>query len=374
MTIVCAACGVLLVLFMLVEAFEAMVLPRQVTRPFRLTRTFYRALWSVWRAVADRLPVGRRRDTFYSILGPLSLLLLFVAWGSGLVLGFALLHWSVTPMPSFPDALYFSGVTFTTLGYGDITPQGPLGRVLAVVEAAVGFGFVAVVIGYLPTLYQAFGRRETLIALLDARAGSPPAAGRLLLRLPPIGKTGAALERFMEEGERWSAELLESHLSFPVLSYYRSQHDNQSWLAALVCILDASALLLTVVDGVDRRLVRLAYAMARHAIVDLALVMRRGPQAAAADRLPEARLCELAQELRKLGVSVRDDGEALAELARLRGLYEPFAVALSHHFRLRVLDVWPADERPDNWQTSAWMRRACPIQSLGMPSRDDHFD
>src|SRR5262249_28449260 len=144
------------------------------------------------------------------------------------------------------DTLYLSGATFTTLGYGDVVPPGNTGRALAVVEAAAGFGFFAMVIGYLPVLYQSFSRRATLISLLDSRAGSPPAAGRLLLRLVPGG--GSAMERLLERAEEWSAELLESHLSYPMLSYYRSQHDNQSWLAALACILDTCALLLTAAD------------------------------------------------------------------------------------------------------------------------------
>src|SRR5262249_58959300 len=114
-----------------------------------------------------------------------------------------------------------------------LAPVGPAGRFLPVVEAGTGVVFFAVVIAYLPVLYQAFSRRETLISLLDARAGSPPCAGRLLLRLAPGPADGVALQRFLEQAEEWSAELLEGQLSYPVLGYYRSQHDNQSWLAAL---------------------------------------------------------------------------------------------------------------------------------------------
>src|SRR6185503_625334 len=104
-----------------------------------------------------------------------------------------------------------------------------------------------------------------------------PAAGRMLLRTPP--GSGGCLTGFLAEAERWAAEVLEGHLSFPVLGYYRSQHDNQSWLAALACALDASALLLTVADGTDRTQARLTFAMARHALVDLGLVLRRPPAA-----------------------------------------------------------------------------------------------
>ncbi|HYT92024.1 MAG TPA: potassium channel family protein [Gemmataceae bacterium] len=361
--------GGLLLAVVLAEAFEALVLPRRVTRSYRLTRLYYRTAWGMWKALGALVP-ARWRQTWLSVFGPLSLLLLFVVWAVGLVIGFGLLQHAVSPALALPDALYLSGATFTTLGYGDITPSGYAGRALAVLEAGTGFGYFAVVVGYLPVLYQAFSRRETLISMLDARAGSPPSAGRLLLRAGPAG--GVAVGRFLERAEEWAAELLESHLSYPVLGYYRSQHDNQSWLAALVCTLDASALVLTVAGGTDRPQARLTFAMARHALVDLALVLHRHP-GAAADRLPPERLKVLFAALRAAGVEVRDDAAAIAALAELRGLYEPAAAALARYFGFALPDVWLEEERPDNWRTSAWARPAAPLTSLGGPLADDHF-
>jgi hypothetical protein len=374
MTIAYALAGAVLVLAVLAEAFEALVQPRRVTRRLRFSRFYYRAGWRAWRAAADLVRAGPRRETLLSVFGPLSLLGLFATWAAGLVAGFGLLHHAAAPRPGgLADSLYFSGVTFTTLGYGDLSPVGPASRLLAVAEAATGFGFFAIVIAYLPVLSQAFSRREAFIALLDARAGSPPAAARMLLRLPPGPGDGGHLTRFLEEAERWAAEVLEAQLSFPVLGYYRSQHDNQSWLAAMTCALDASALLLTVADGADRRQARLTFAMCRHAVVDLSLVLGRPPREMAADRLPEARLRDLLAALRAAGVAVRDDPAALARLTELRGLYEPFAAALAGYFRLTLPVIWPEAERPDNWQTSAWMRRADPITALGADPKDDHF-
>src|SRR5262249_24065547 len=157
-----------------------------------------------------------------------------------------------------------------------------------------------------------------------------------LLRTPPEERSGSCLTDFLAEAERWAAEVLEGHLSFPVLGYYRSQHDNQSWLAALTCTLDTSALLLTVVDGADRTQARLTFAMARHTLVDLGLVLRWQPRPPEEDRLPEARLTELLSALREAGVRVRDDAAARARLADLRGLYEPFVAGLAAFFRLSV--------------------------------------
>jgi hypothetical protein len=360
--------GLVLVVVVLGESFESLVLPRRVTRPYRLTLLYYLAAWATWKGLAALIPPARR-ETWLSVFGPLSLFALLALWVACLVLGFGLLQHAASPELALSDALYLSGTTFTTLGYGDVVPGPGFGRMVAVLEAAAGLGFFAMVIGYLPVLYQAFSRRETLISLLDARAGSPPSAGRLLLRL---GHDGPALERLLERAEAWSAELLESHLSYPMLSYYRSQHDNQSWLAALVCILDTCALLLTVGGGTGRTQARLTFAMARHAIVDLALILRRPPQDHAG-RLPPARLKALCEALRAAGMQARDDEAAAAALAELRALYEPAAAALADFLRLALPDVWPEDGRPDNWQTSAWAGRAAPLGSLGGPPSDDHF-
>jgi hypothetical protein len=246
-----------------------------------------------------------------------------------------------------------------------------MGRTLSVVEALLGFGFLAVVIGYLPVFYQAFSRREVTISLLDARAGSPPVAGELIARQLPGRDDG--LDRILAEMERWAAEVLEGHLSYPVLSYYRSQHDNQSWLAALTCAIDAAALLLTVTEGCDHRQARLTFAMARHVLVDVALVLRQPPVAPPQDRLPPDRLAELLKGLAAAGVKVRDDDAAQKKLSELRGLYEPFAQALGNYLRLSLPPVWPPAGGPDNWQTSAWMRRAGSLATLAPEAQDDHF-
>jgi hypothetical protein len=150
-----------------------------------------------------------------------------------------------------------------------------------------------------------------------------------------------------------------------------SQHDNRSWLAALVCALHASALALTVAEGADGQQARLTFAMARHALVDLALVLRRRPLPPP-ERLPADRLAALCEALRGAGVAARP--AAAASLAELRGLYEPFAAGLREHFLLTLPGVYPPEERPDNWQTSAWMPRADPLLSLGAGPPDRHFD
>jgi hypothetical protein len=363
------------------EVFETMVVPRRVTRAYRLTRLYYRLGWWAWSAVGRRLPPGRQRESFLSFFGPLSLLGVFAAWAAALVVGFGLLHWSLyTPLPAAGQAplatcIYFSGSTFFTLGYGDFAPASTLGRALAVLEAGMGFGFMAIVIGYLPVLYQAFSRREVTISLLDARAGSPPSAGQLLLRLAHANDPHA-LTALLVEWERWSAEVLESILSYPVLSYYRSQHNNQSWLAALTAVLDTSALVLAGVRVGNVYQAQLTFAMARHTAVDLALIFRTAPLPPSPDRLPPDRLHALWAQLRAAGIEAREGPAVLGKLAELRELYEPFVNALGGYFLFRLPPVLPEGPMTDNWQTTAWARRGPQIEHLsaGEANGDDHFD
>ena len=150
--------------------------------------------------------------------------------------------------PTFRTDFYFSGTTFFTLGLGDVTPRPGLARLITVTEAGTGFGFLGLVISYLPTLYGAFSQRELNISLLDARAGSPPTAAELLRRHAQFRDAKCSVS-ILHDWEIWSAQLMESHLSYPVLCYFRSQHDNQSWLAAFAAVLDVCALL----DRVRRR-------------------------------------------------------------------------------------------------------------------------
>ncbi len=270
--------GLALIIVVLWDVFETIVLPRRVTRRFRLTRAFYRSVWIPWSAIAVRLRKSKRRETFLGFFGPLSLLALLVFWAVTLVFGFALLHFAfgshmgvAAGHAGFFSDLYYSGTTFFTLGLGDITPTSPAARTITVIEASVGFGLLALVIGYFPVLYQAFSRREVNISMLDARAGTPPTAAELLRRHQE-GQSLESLDRLLRDWEMWAADLMESHLSYPVLCFFRSQHDNQSWLAALNTVLDACSLVMVGIDGIPKWQAQLTFKMARHAIVDISQI------------------------------------------------------------------------------------------------------
>jgi hypothetical protein len=371
--------GVSIIFIVLFDAFEVIVLPRRVTRRFRLTRFFYRSTWKPWSAIARRMWSQKLRETYLSFFGPLSLLMLLTIWALSLIVGFALLQWALGSPLRAPDErlnfgvyLYMSGTTFFTLGFGDVTPVESIGRALATMEAGVGFGFLALIMGYLPVIYQGFSRREVNISLLDARAGSPPSAAELLRR---HGQNLDDLGRLLQDWERWAAELMESHLSYPVLCYFRSQHNNQSWLMALTTILDASAIMIAGIDGVLTRQARLTFAMACHAVVDLAQIFNTPPRAPAHERLSPDDLLRLRVLLAASGLKLRDGMAVDEKISELRQMYEPYVNALADFLFINTSSWLPQAETLDNWQTSAWGRISTSIASPARldPQEDEHF-
>jgi Ion channel len=360
MEILAAIVGVVLIIGILTDSFESIVLPRRVSRRFRLSRFFYMVTWLSWSAIARKMRPGNRREYYLSYFGPLSLILLLIVWAAILVFAVALLQWGLDlPMnapekqATFGTYLYMSGTTFFTLGLGDVTPLTGLGRFLAITEAGMGFGFLALIIGYVPVIYQAFSRREAEITLLDARAGSPPSASEFLRRHYRDQHTEELIQ-FLRDWERWCSELLESHLSYPVLTYYRSQHERQSWLGALTTILDTCALLLVGLEGISTPTIRFTFAIARHAAVDLAQVYGTPPIDSKLNRLSSEDFARMRDALAEVGLRLRHEEDAEKRLYEMRRLYEPFVNALADHLLLNLPPWVPATKTVDDWQTSAW--------------------
>src|SRR5215472_10933441 len=210
--VVAAIAAVLLIAAVLWDAFETVVLPRLVSRRFRLARAYFIMTWRAWTALVRRWRSDARREMALAVYGPIALLALLALWVFLLIVGYGLLLWGLgsplTANGSVPGGLgtdlYFSGTTFLTLGLGDVVPRGGPARALAVLEVGNGFAILALVVGYLPVLYQAFSRRELRISLLDAHAGSPPSAGALLLRHPPVSRA-PRLTGLLAEWEAWAS-------------------------------------------------------------------------------------------------------------------------------------------------------------------------
>jgi hypothetical protein len=379
--ILVAIVGLLIIASVLLDAFETVVLPRRVQRAFRLTSWFYRHTWVPWVRLSRAIKTPSRREAFLSYFGPLSLIGLLAIWAIGLIFGFAVLqsgfgdHFRLGGEPiTFRILLYHSGETFFTLGYGDVVPTTGLARALAVIEAGMGFGFLATVIGYLPIVYQSFSLREREISLLDSRAGSPPSAMELLNRLGCCPDQ-SVLDQVFRDWERWAAEVLESHLSYPPLSFFRSQHINQSWLGALTVMLDVTSLVIAGIETIRPEQAKLTFAMARHAAVDLAQVVNATYDPNFGNRLNPEDLAELRRRLASNGLQLRDDAKANEKLAKLRSLYEPYVEGIARNLQINLPGWIQHEVRKDNWRSGPWDKfiQQKDLENAATVVLEDHF-
>jgi hypothetical protein len=363
MRVLVGVLGGVLVVAMLLEIFVAFLLPRRVKRDPKLVRTVFAYGWRPWRRIARALPF-QAGDTMLGIYGPLGLVFNLVLWVGMLMLGYACMLWAngshlgVGPggrgVVDFGQDLYFAAATITTNGPSGLAAHTTFARAIQVIDAGSGLAVLAIVIGYLPSLYQAFSSREATVSQLDARAGSPPSAGRLILR--SAGREGwPAVNRYLGGWETWVAELMETHLAYPVLAYFRSQHVNQNWLAAMCTVLDACAFTIAAAPAGTVDSARFTFAIARHAVADLSYSFHAGPTPPREERLPAADLQALIGQLRELGIELGSEPDTVAErLAGMRAIYEPYVNALADRLEL-PMPPWLAPESPtDNWRTTQW--------------------
>jgi hypothetical protein len=351
--------GGVLVVLMLMEIFFAFLLPRRVKRDPRIVRSIFTFAWRPWQVAARRLP-PQAADTMLGIYGPLRLVANLILWIGLLMLGYACLQWAggshlaLARAVDFGDDVYFSAATMAASSPAGLAAHSTYARVVQVITAGTGLAVIAIVIGYLPSLYQAFSSREATVSQLDARAGSPPSAARLLVRTTQQGGW-PALADYMSSWETWVAELMESHLAYPVIGYYRSQHVNQSWLAAMCTLLDTCAFAIAAAPRGSVDSARFTFAIARHAVADLSYSFQATPTAPPGDRLPAGDVQEILTRLRDVGVEPAVDEATVQErLVRMRTIYEPYVYALGQSLALE-LPPWVAAESPtDNWRTTEW--------------------
>ncbi len=349
--------GAALIVLMLAEFFSAFLLPRRVKRDPRIARALLRALWVPYRSLAGRLR-GPAGDTALGVFGPFGLLFIVVMLSGGIILGYGALYWATSshlgPLrrADFGDYLYFSAAAFASAST-PFLPVSGFAKAMQVLQAGTGLAILGITIGYLPALFQAFSRRETAVSRLDPRAGSPPTVGALLERSALRGGW-PELDEYLREWESWTAELMETHLSYPILGYFRSQHVNQNWVAALTTVVDASSY--AIAYGPDEAIeaAEITFRIGRHALSDLAWVfnprgIRTDPTPGTRDRLTSQMLEDLRARLEDSGLHSRASEEAERRLHDLRASYDPFAVAIAGQLRLPLPD-WLADDVKEYWR------------------------
>jgi len=315
--------GIVLVVWTLLDVFRTLVMPRAARGRVRLSRILFRTMWRPWRWIGVRAKTVQARERVLASAAPFFFFVLLIGWVSLALLGYALLLWSpafVDGIPggdSFGNALYVSGTSLLTLGsVGGVTG---LTRAIVVAEGATGLGLFAVVIAYLPVLYQAFNRREVGVLLLDARAGSPPSGPELLHRMGSAGAS-SSLHGLFAEWERWVSDVLETHMSYPILALFRSPHDYTSWITSLGSVLDAATLILTSVDDESDDRAKLLYGTAVHAVEDLFYYFRLTERESVIQR-PEFE--DVLNDMKNDGFSIRPVDEAFARFTEKRAKYAP---------------------------------------------------
>jgi Ion channel len=315
--------GILILVWTVIDVFRTLVVPRAAHGRFRLSRILFLVLWRPWRWIGVRRRSVQARERFLAVAAPFLFFLLLVGWVSLALVGYALIVWSpafvhgVGPgNVTFGDALYFSGTSLFTLGFGTVAATGWT-RAIQVAAAATGLGLFAVVIAYLPVLYQAFNRREVGVLLLDARAGSPPSGPELLHRLGSAGEASALPDLFAE-WERWVADVLETHMSYPLLALFRSPHDNTSWITSLGSVLDAATLIITSVENEPHQRAKLLYGTGVHAVEDLFYYYRLPERGAVIQR---DEFEDVLQDLKDDGFSIRPVDVAFALFTEKRAKY-----------------------------------------------------
>jgi len=322
--------GIVLVAWTLLDVFRTLVMPRAARGRVRLSRILFRTMWRPWRWIGVRRKTVQGRERVLATAAPFFFFVLLVGWVSLALLGYALILWSAAFVDgigpggdSFGNALYVSGTSLFTLGsVGGVTGST---RAIVVAEGATGLGLFAVVIAYLPVLYQAFNRREVGVLLLDARAGSPPSGPELLHRMGSAG-VASSLHGLFAEWERWVADVLESHMSYPLLTLFRSPHDNTSWVTSLGSVLDAATLLLTAVeDEPDERAI-LMYGTGVHAVEDLFYYFRLTERETVIQR---DEFEDVLGVMKDDGFAVRPLDDAFARFTQKRAKYAPRLDALA---------------------------------------------
>jgi hypothetical protein len=333
--------GLALILIIFYDLFQSVVLPRPAINKLATVRYLLRGLWWGWKWVGDRMSSIPRRERWLATYGPIGVLSFFIAWGAGLVLGYGLvidgLREEMHPVPdSFGTSVYFSATTLVPLSYGDFVPIGIPVRLATVAESVTGIVLAALAITLLFSLYEAFQRREELVVTLDALAGAPPSGVQILETAAAHEMRDELIETF-DDWKLWAAAVLESHLAYPALVFFRSSHDNEAWLNSFGAVMDAAVLVMSTVEDKSEGPAKLMYRVGNHLVEDLSWYFRRWAGPADTPVIEKFEFDEAWARLKKAGYQCNSPEEAWTKFAKFRSNYASPINGLA-----RALSIIPA--------------------------------
>ncbi len=342
--------GVLVVGSILFDIFLTVVVPRRAPRAgrtLRISRYVVANLWVWWRWLGLRMDSPDRREGLLGSFGPFAIMLLLVSWVAGLVIGYGLvldaLRDQIHPLPeNIGASLYFAGTALLTLGFGDYVATSGWARLVTLIAAATGLSIFAAVLTLLFTLYGSFQRREVAVVVLEAGAGAPPSGVTLLETYALAGILGD-LPRVFEAWQAWAAEVLDTHMAYPLLAYFRSSHDNDSWISSLGAVMDAATLVLTTIEDGPKGWAKLSRAVGGHCLEDLVQYFRLPDEPEVG--LERWEFDEACHRLAFAGFRLRDADLAWADFSRLRGEYAGRVNALARHWASPPAQ-WIGDRSP----------------------------
>jgi hypothetical protein len=315
--------------------FKSVIVPRTVGSGRRPSGFISRYGWRMWRAAAMRIDDGERREDTLAVFAPALMITLLVYWAFSQIVGFGLIFWSLRrdlqPHPDLGAAIYYAGASLLTIGYGDIVPRASIARALSLAAGASGLGTFAVVTTFLFQTFAAFQRREAFVVAISERTGAPPSGLEFVIR-------HAKLEMFndvgtiLRESQAWIAEVMETHLAYPVLTYFRSSHDDESWVGTLGALLDASTLILTTLDVDHRGNAEMTLRTGTHLVRDFTDFFRLPTGDAAGVEYEE--FVQAYQTMRAVGLRVRPLDDAWPAFAEKRATYAVPLDAMARWWRI----------------------------------------
>jgi hypothetical protein len=327
--------GVVLVVLAFGDIFQSVIVPRPVGRALRPSAFISRWGWFSWRAVGHRIVDSDKQEDFLGTYAPLLLISQQIIWVIMLIFGYGLIFFGLReqlrPVPDFGTALYFAGTSLLTIGYGDVVPAGGVARFVALCAGTSGFGVFAILTTFLFSIFGAFQAREAFVVTFTNRAGAPPSAIEMLeahARLNIINH----LEQTMHESQMWMAQVMETHLAYPVLTYFRSTHDSISWIGVFGTILDGSTLAITTLDIPTKGEALMVNRLGRHFVKDFSEYFAFE---AGGDAGVERSEFDLAYDrLGAAGLPLRDRDTAWKQFAELRSTYAGPLNAMAQYWRI----------------------------------------